>query len=450
MLHPATVSPRDPLVIAVIGGGISGLAVGHFLGRAGADFVVLEAQDRPGGVIHTRCLGGHLLELGPQRTRLTPPVRGLIEELGLGDEVLIAPELPLFIYSRGRLRQVPLDLRTALTTDLLGWPDRVRALVEPLTGPIRDHETAAEFFVRKFGRRTYDRLIAPLYGDLYASDPAEMPARHSLAAALRDFRIEGSLLGAMLRAFRNRQRAPACSFERGVQTLTDALAARLGDRLRTSAEVTGIRRAQGSREPGGRLVVETTSGNVAADRVILACPADAAATALTALEPDTAHRLRSLRYNPLAVVHLRTDAVLEGMGYQVALGDGFATRGVSWNHAMFGRRGIHTAFLGGATRPEVPSLPDEEVGALACGEFRTMTGADAEVLAVSRARMPAWDGSWDALDELRLPPEVSVCANWLARPGIAGRINDAERVAAHVTVADGSERRRDHAVPDRR
>ena len=35
--------------VAVIGGGQAGLAAGYFLRRAKADFVILDAQSRPGG-----------------------------------------------------------------------------------------------------------------------------------------------------------------------------------------------------------------------------------------------------------------------------------------------------------------------------------------------------------------------------------------------------------------
>src|SRR5690242_7776410 len=57
-------------VIAIIGGGLTGLALGHQLTRLGVPHLVLEAEDRPGGVIRSGRVEGHLLEWGPQRTRL--------------------------------------------------------------------------------------------------------------------------------------------------------------------------------------------------------------------------------------------------------------------------------------------------------------------------------------------------------------------------------------------
>lgn len=418
-------------MIAVVGGGISGLLVGHALAGAGAEFVVLEAGREPGGVIRSVRVEGRVLELGPQRTRLAAPVRRLVGELGLEGELLVADPLPLYIWADGRLRLVPTSLSGALRTDLLRWRDRLRILAEPLTRGLQPDETAAEYFTRKLGRRAYERMIAPLYGGLYASDPADMPARHALAGTLETLGIRRSLLRAAVRGARHRGAAPACSFRDGMRTLTDALAAGLGDRLRLDTPVRALAR------DGTRLRVLLDDGVITADHVVLACPAGAAAAILRGLASAAAGRLDRLRYNPLALVHLVSDADLHGLGYQVALDEDRATRGVTWNHALFGRDGLYTAFLGGARHPDVPARADDELAAIAVDEFREMTGHDARAIHVSRAWMPAWDRSWDALDDLALPAGVAVCASWAARPGIGGRIGDARRVADGLTGGAG-------------
>lgn len=415
-------------MIAVVGGGISGLAVGYHLQRAGAEFVVLEAGSIPGGVIASVEVEGRVVELGPQRTRLTAPLRRIVADLGLDDQLMTAPDLPLFIYRDGRLREVPFDLRGAVTTDLIGWRDRARALLEPLTTSVKSDETAAAYFTRKFGRGTYDRLIAPLYGGLYASDPADMRARHALLPVLRALGVRASVLAALVRGSRSRARVPACSFDRGLQVLTAALARRVGDRLEsgTAARAVHVR--------GDGLDVAHDRGEIRAERVVLACPADAAARLLEDTDANAARRLAGLRYNRLTVVHMLADLQLHGHGYQVALDEGLATHGVAWNQSMFGRRRLYTAFLGGARRPDVQTLPDHDLAGIAVREFQEVTGAAARAIHVHRTRMPAWDTSWDELDGLALDPRIHVCANWWGRPGITGRLIEAERLAGRLVV----------------
>ncbi|HSH44647.1 MAG TPA: FAD-dependent oxidoreductase [Longimicrobiales bacterium] len=418
-------------MIAVVGGGVGGLATGWELAQRGEDVVVLESTGRPGGVIRSERIEGRVLELGPQRARLAAPFRRLVAELDLQDQLLVAPELPLYVWHAGALREVPLSPGAALSSDLLGWRHLIRILLEPLTGGLRAGETAAEYFTRKMGRVPYDRIIAPLFGGLYASDPAAMPARHALAGALRRAGVRRSLLRALLRGARLRGGAPPCSFEGGLRTVTDALAARLGSRLRLDSPVRRLDAAG-----GGRLRVVLDDGGLLADHVVLAVPAGSAADVLEGLVPRAAERLRRLRYNPLALVHLLSDADLDGLGFQVPFGTGYATRGVTFNRAMFHRPDLYTAFLGGAHHPDVPRLPEAELGRLAAREFRELTGAaDARPVHVSRAWMPAWDRSWDSLDGLRLPAGVSVCANWAARPGILGRLSEARRLAERLTGA---------------
>jgi oxygen-dependent protoporphyrinogen oxidase len=135
---------------------------------------------------------------------------------------------------------------------------------------------------------------------------------------------------------------------------------------------------------------------------------------------------------------MRSEADLRGLGYQVAFGEALETRGVTWNHSIFGRSGLYTAYLGGMKNPELPAFEDEVIGVTACREFERVTGYSAEMLKVSRTRMPAWDTSWDALLNVDLPRGLSICSNYSARPGILGRIGEAKRLARNLATTPGS------------
>src|SRR5690606_28136 len=137
---------------AVVGGGLTGLALGRELLLRQADFLVLEESPVPGGVIRSEELDGHLLDWGPQRARLTPGFARLVDELGLRGELLVAPDdLDLFVYAEGRLRRVPLTLGGLVRTDALRTRSKLRLLLEPLTRPAEPEESVAACFRRKAG-----------------------------------------------------------------------------------------------------------------------------------------------------------------------------------------------------------------------------------------------------------------------------------------------------------
>jgi oxygen-dependent protoporphyrinogen oxidase len=429
-------------MIGVVGGGISGLALGWHLRARGVPHVVLEAEEAPGGVMRTERAEGLVLDVGPQRTRMTADVAELVEAAGLEDEVLRAPEdAPLYVYRAGKLRKVPFSLGAALTTDLLGWSGKLRILAEPFTQGPRPDETVEAFFTRKFGSQAYRTLIGPLYGGLYASDPGRMYARHGLSTTLEHFGVKGSLLLALLRrGARARQELATISFTGGMQMLPAALAERLGEGFRAAARVTALRRLE-SDDPGApRWRLEVADGEpVDVDRVVLSLSAPQAAEVLRGEAPDAAGRIGRLRYNRLAVVHLRADrspggVPLHGFGYQVAFGEPLETRGCTWNGPIFDRDRLCAAYLGGMRHPELLEWDDQRIVDTALEEFRAVTGHDARALNVGRTWIPAWDGSWDALDGLELPEGVELCANWNARPGIPGRASMAKRVAERLAA----------------
>lgn len=412
-------------MIVVVGGGITGLVLGWELSRIGCEFVVLEGSPRPGGVIRSAEVEGRVLDWGPQRARLTRGVSRLVDAVGLrGDVVEAASGLDLFVFRSGALRRVPFSARDFLTSDIVGLPAKLRLALEPFTAGADPDERVATYFTRKVGRELYETVIAPLYGGLYGSDPADMRVGLSLIHVLREFGVERSLILPLLKRGGRVEPPPACSFRQGMQMLPAAVASALGDRLRLESAVRGLR------PDGSGWRVEVDGGVIEAESVVLTTPAPVAARLLGEVAPEAAAAIGSLRYNPLAVVHLDAETDLRGLGFQVAFTEpGLALRGVTYNDSLFGRTNLYTAYLGGARHPEVAGMGQGALAARAVEEFRLCTGYDARPLAVEHERMPAWDVTWSALEGLSLPSGLHVAANWWSRPGLPGRLAEAERLA---------------------
>lgn len=431
---------------------MSGLALGRELVRRGRECVVLEAADRAGGIVRSERAGRLLLENGPQRARLTAPFAALVDDLGLRESLILAPEdLDFFIHRDGRLRRVPLSVSGLLASDAVSWRGKLRAMLEPLTPGAREEERVALFFSRKLGHELYEHVLGPLYGGLYGTDPGDMVVGLSLGGLLRDMGIGRSLLLARLRR-RGAPPPPVCSFRDGMESLPRALARALAERVRLNAPVRAIEPRAG----GWSVVLDEET--LPAERVVLAVPAPVASRLLRQVAPDASARIGGLRYNPLAVVHLRAETDLRGIGFQVSLAEPRALRGVTFGHCLFGGEGgrpdrtdVYTAYVTdpvkagtpatkGSSDPASPhrrlsgSRDNDTPAVLAAEEFARCTGYAAEPLAVARPAMPAWDTSWSAIQGLRLPAGLHVTANWESRPGLAGRFARARALAAELDL----------------
>src|ERR1700719_241119 len=107
MPHSPTASASSTAL--VIGGGISGLACAWRLRQLGLPVLLLERGRRFGGVIETVEQDGFRFDVGPQSFTSTPALSDLIDELGLGGELLRAdPRAPRYIL-KGRLVPAPLS-----------------------------------------------------------------------------------------------------------------------------------------------------------------------------------------------------------------------------------------------------------------------------------------------------------------------------------------------------
>src|SRR5690606_8755744 len=129
---------------------------------AGRDVEVLEASDRAGGVIETSREGGYAREHGAGGVLDNVP-GGAAEpaaELGVPFQRAGAAAKDRWVLAGGRLRAVPRDPLSFLTSDLLSPKAKLRLLMEPLVTPRRGEATVADFFRHHLGAEIHDRVVA--------------------------------------------------------------------------------------------------------------------------------------------------------------------------------------------------------------------------------------------------------------------------------------------------
>jgi oxygen-dependent protoporphyrinogen oxidase len=266
--------------IAVVGGGIAGLTAAYRLSAA-HDVVVFEREAVAGGKIRSQQIaGGYVFEWGPSGFLASADeVNALVTEIGLADALTAARPAAKnrFIYWNGRLHQLPAKPPEALKMSLLSPLGKLRAARE-LFVPVGDadvDESVLAFMQRRFGREVAERLVAPALLGISGGDAATT----SMTAIFPRVRAIEAEHGSVLRGLMKgpRRSTGLVSFANGgMQTLTDRLAERLGDRLRTGVSVHRLTPL----DAGWRIAHD--GGETVADAVLVATPSDVAARRSTA------------------------------------------------------------------------------------------------------------------------------------------------------------------------
>jgi len=301
--------------VAVVGGGITGLSAALALldNDAGArdrtNVVVFEAQERVGGKIRTTPFAGlpAVDEGADAFLARVPHATDLARQLGL-DARLTSPAAASAAVWWDGLQRIPDGLLLGMPTSswslarsrLLSMRGKLRAATEPLRPRTADAGDSLGRYVRsRFGREVHERLVDPLIGSIYATDTD----RFSLEAVPQIAELAARSRSVMLAA-RDRPTPPSGPVFYaplgGVGELVDTAAARivaLGGEIRTGAPCTTLEAdARGWRIDG-----------LAADAVILACPA---AQAARLLRPDSegARGLAAIEYADVVLITMAVPA----------------------------------------------------------------------------------------------------------------------------------------------
>jgi protoporphyrinogen/coproporphyrinogen III oxidase len=381
--------------IAVVGGGIAGLAAARRLEGLlpGVELTLVESESRLGGKILTEHTAGFLVEGGPD-SFLSRKARGpgLCEEVGLGDELVgRRPEnARTFVRRHGRLHPLPAGLTGMVPTDLDALADnpllspegRERLAAEVELAPARggDDESVASFFMRRLGPEAYEYLVEPLTTGIYAGDGDRL----SLAATfpgLRALELEhGSVIRGLLAqpAPSGGGLPPFVALRSGLGALVDAVVRVLG---RTSVR-TGAAAASLERGAAGYVLTLADGERIPADGIVLAVPAFAVAELLAGLDDDLADAHAGIPYASSALVTLgyRDEDVprpLDGYGYVVPRAEGSDVLACSWTSSKWEGRApagstllrVHTGRFGGR---DTSAEPDDELVALAREEVRLL------------------------------------------------------------------------------
>jgi oxygen-dependent protoporphyrinogen oxidase len=399
--------------VAIVGGGVAGLALAHALGQKGArargvEALVLERSPRAGGNIRSEVRDGYLLEAGPNGfLDSAPETLDLVRELGLEGELLPSHDRARkrYIFRRGRLHPLPGGPGAFLTSGLLSWPGKLRVALEPLARPRPEgDETIHEFASRRIGREAAEVLIDPMVSGVFGGDSRRLSLRACFPAMWTMETDHGGLFRALLAKTwakrKTKGTAPLgaplgrlTSFRGGTETLVRALARARGDALKTGVLVRGLAPAG----DGYELALEG-GGVVAADAVVLAGGAGESARVVEGLDGELASLLRGIPSAALAVVCLgyeesRLPRALDGFGFLIPRGEGPRILGVLWDSSIYpGRapsgRALLRAMIGGAHDDGALALDDAALLSVVRKDLALTMGLEADPVLVRIFRHP--------------------------------------------------------------
>jgi oxygen-dependent protoporphyrinogen oxidase len=457
--------------LAIVGGGIAGLAAAHraveIARERGVEpeLTLLEARDRLGGTIDTEHVDGFLVESGPDSFISEKPwALALCRRLGIEDRLVRTDDRfrRTFVWYRGRLHPLPdgfqllapTRLAPFVTSSLFSWPGKLRMaldLVLPRGATGRD-ETLGAFVRRRLGREALERVAQPLVAGIYTADPDELSLGATMPRFLELERRERSVIKALWRGSR---RAPMpgtsgarfslfVTFARGMSELVAALASRLpAGAVRLKQRVSGLERRD------GRWRVALADGDaLEADRVVLATESHATARLVRYVDPQLGALLGEITYASSATVSLgyrRADVphALDGFGFVVPHGQGRALLAGTFSSVKYPGRApdgfvLLRGFLGGALGAAALQGDDDELAARARRDFADALGIVTEprLIRVHRhpASMPQYRlGHLDRVDAiehtLRALPGLALAGAAYRGVGIADCVRSGEAAA---------------------
>ena len=449
--------------VAVVGGGITGLATAWFLRHGSEDgppadleVVLLEATDRVGGKIRSVPFDGVTLDVGADAfLARRPEAERLARRLGLGDELVAPRSGQVWLWTGGRLRPlpegtvfgVPSDARSLLG-GVVGPGSVARTVAEPLLAvdPPEGDVSIAELIEPRLGREVLDVLVEPLLGGVYAGSVDRLSAQATTPMLVEAARHPGGLV-AGCRAYRRRgsgSDAPVfLTLRGGLGRLVDALADGLGGGIRTQAPVEQLARIR------DRWQVRTGTESLELDDVVLATPAHVAARLLAGPAPGAATHLMQIDHASVAVVTLafeRRDAaeVPDGSGMLVPRTEGRLVKAATWSsgkwpHLAEAEHWLLRCSVGRIDDRRALDLDDTTLADQVEQEARAALGLAGPAVARRVTRwddaLPQYDvGHAERVTAIReaLPPGLHVVGAGYDGIGIAPCVAAAERTAARL------------------
>ncbi len=371
--------------IVIVGGGISGLALLHYLklktaDRSDVNIRLLEKKDRAGGTATTYEDHDFLFESGPNGfLNNKNDALNLSKELGLESELIFANQAAKkrYILFHNRLEPLPSGFLSFLLFRPLSIMDKLRIVLEVFARKGNNpDESVYEFGTRRCGENFSKVFLDPMVTGIYAGDARKINLKEAFPSMFELERDYGSLIKAMLqlkKAGKLSGPGTLVSLRRGMSQLCEALSRRYAQHVQFNQAVESIERQ------GQGFLIKTFETSYPADELFVCTPAYVAAELTKRVNSRLSDFLMRVDYAPVAVVGLLYERkalahLPEGFGYLIPTYSHKSILGVLFDSNIFPGRSasdkiLFRVMMGGVFHRELAQKSEADLVTLAQEEI---------------------------------------------------------------------------------
>jgi protoporphyrinogen oxidase len=385
--------------VVVVGAGLSGLAAAWYLVRAGVSVTVVEAADRPGGLIQTQRTPEGLVETAARAFPWSDRTAEIFAVSQVAPCFAQEESRRRYIFRNGRPMRWPLTFGETAGVAARFGANWITRRVRP-----RAQESVATWGTRVLGSPALTWLLAPALQGIYASPPDALSAV--------------ALFGK-----RRTRRGKLAAPPEGMSQLVNALHRRLETR--------------GVVFEFGRHITSVDDSTPA----IICTNAPAAARLLASSHPEIAAALGRIRMVSLVAATAffsRRDDDLRGFGVLFPRGSGIEALGAMFNTDMFPGRSELRSETWIYSLPARQSVTEADINRQLTADRAVLTNrSDAPIACYVTFQidaLPVYDSAVVEADAAlsRLRRGLTIAGNYTGRLGVTALIDGAAEAAARI------------------
>ena len=370
----------------ILGAGISGLTLAHYLNKKNLDFLVVESQPKVGGNIISFEKSGFVCENGPNTVLLNKKsVVELIDEIGLKDKIIFPNDYnnKRFLLRKGKLIPIPQNFIEFIKTNLLSLTSKLRLIIEIFIPKHNRNVSVKSFFKKRFGNNFEEIFVEPFLTGIYAGETNKMSTKHVLNKIWNMEQKSGSIIIDALKRKKKLNKSRSFNFKNGLIDFVLAINKNISNKVILKSEVTSVKKIKKGYE-----IIINNNIKYHCKKLISTLPAFGLANII--FDEKISKNLKKINYCPIMVLHLGIEKSkikenIDGFGVLTKRKDNQSFLGILFNSRIFPHvapqgNDLLTVIIGGARQPQ---LIDQDVNKLKktiINEIRKIISYDGKII----------------------------------------------------------------------